>query len=36
MESREIGCYNGRIALKFDRYLSSAAAKVPLRAIEMV
>ena len=29
--SREIGCYNGRIALKFDRYLGSGAAEVPVK-----
>ena len=29
--SREIGYYNDRITLKFDRHLSSAAAGVPVR-----
>ena len=29
--SREIGCYNDRIALKFDRHLGSAAAEVPVK-----
>ena len=29
--SREIGCYYDRIALKFDRHLGSAAAKVPTK-----
>ena len=28
--SREIGCYNYRIALKFDRHLGSTAAEVPV------
>ena len=28
--SREIGCYNDHIALKFDRHLGSAAAEVPV------
>ena len=28
--SREIGCCNGRIALKFDRHLGSSAAEVPV------
>ena len=27
--SRQIGCYNDRIALKFDRHLGSAADEVP-------
>ena len=27
--SREIGCYNDSIALKFDRHLDSAAVEVP-------
>ena len=27
--SREIGCRNGHIALKFDRHLGSSAAEVP-------
>ena len=29
--SREIGCCNGRIALKFDRHLGSNAAEVPAK-----
>ena len=29
--SREIGCCNGSIALKFDRHLGSAAAEVPAK-----
>ena len=29
--SREIGCYDGRIALQFDRHLGSAAADVPVK-----
>ena len=29
--SREIGCYNDRIALKFDRHLGSAAAEMPVK-----
>ena len=29
--SREIGCYNYRIALKFDRHLGSAAAEMPVK-----
>ena len=29
--SREIGCYNDRIALKFDRHLGSGAAEVPVK-----
>ena len=29
--SREIGCYNGRIALKCDRHLGSAAVEVPVK-----
>ena len=29
--SREIGCYNDRIALKFDRHLGSAAVEVPFK-----
>ena len=29
--SLEIGCYNDRIALKFNRHLGSAAAKVPVK-----
>ena len=29
--SREIGCYNDRIVLKFDRHLGSAAAEVPVK-----
>ena len=29
--SREIGCYNDRIALKFDMHLGSAAAEVPVK-----
>ena len=29
--SREIGCCNGRIALKFDKYLGSVAADVPVK-----
>ena len=28
---REIGCYNDRFALKFDRQLGSTAAEVPLK-----
>ena len=28
---REIGCYNDRIALKFDRHLGSTAAEVPVK-----
>ena len=30
-QSREIGCYNDCIALKFDRHLGSAAAEVPVK-----
>ena len=29
--SRDIGYYHDRIALKFDRHLGSAAAKVPFK-----
>ena len=29
--SREIGCYNDRIALKFDMHLGSVAAEVPVK-----
>ena len=29
--SREIGCYNDSIALKFDRHLGSGAAEVPVK-----
>ena len=29
--SREIGCYNDRIALKFDRHLNSVAAELPVK-----
>ena len=29
--SREIVCYNDRIALKFDRYLTSDVAEVPIK-----
>ena len=29
--SREIGCYNDSIALKFDRHLGSTAAEVPVK-----
>ena len=29
--SHEIGCYDGRIALKFDRHLDSALAEVPVK-----
>ena len=29
--SREIRCYNDRIALKLDRHLNSAAAEVPVK-----
>ena len=29
--SRDIGCYDNRTALKFDRHLGSAAAKVPVK-----
>ena len=29
--SREIGCYDDRIALKFDRLLGSAAVEVPVK-----
>ena len=29
--SREIGCYNDRIALEFDRHLDSAAFEVPVK-----
>ena len=29
--SREIGCYNDHIALKFDRHLGSVAAEVPVK-----
>ena len=29
--TREIGCYNDRIALKFDRHLGSGAAEVPVK-----
>ena len=29
--SREIGCYNDRIALKFDMHLGSAATEVPVK-----
>ena len=29
--SREIGCYNDRIVLEFDRHLDSAAAEVPVK-----
>ena len=29
--SREIGCYNDRIALKFDRYFGRAAVEVPVK-----
>ena len=29
--SSEIGCCNGRIALKFDRHLGSSAAEVPVK-----
>ena len=29
--SREIACYDERIALKFDRHLGSAAAEVPVK-----
>ena len=29
--SREIGYYNDRIALKFDRHLGSGAAEVPVK-----
>ena len=30
-QSREIGCYNDRIALKYDRHLGSAAAGMPAK-----
>ena len=29
--SRGIGCYNDRIALKFDRHFDSAAAELPVK-----
>ena len=29
--SREFGCYNDCIALKFDKHLDSAAAEVPVK-----
>ena len=29
--SREIVCYNGRIALKFDKQLGSTVAEVPVK-----
>ena len=29
--SREIGCYNDRIPLKFDRQLDSGAAELPVK-----
>ena len=28
--SREIGCYNDRIAVKFDSHLGSAAVEIPV------
>ena len=28
---REIGCYNYRVALKFDRQLDNAAAELPVK-----
>ena len=31
--STEIGCYNDRIALKFDRHLSNAAVVVPVKFV---
>ena len=29
-QSREIGCYNDHVVLKFDRHLGTAAAEVPV------
>ena len=29
--SREIGCYDDRIALKFDRYIDGAAGEDPVK-----
>ena len=30
-QNREIGCYNDRIAIKFDRHIGSVAADVPVK-----
>ena len=30
-QSHEIGCYDDRIALKYDRHLGSTAAAVPVK-----
>ena len=31
LEAARFGCFNGRLAMQFDRHLSSGAAEVPVK-----